>query len=330
MPEKRSALIVMLLAVAVLVAAWLATVIADPAPPTADQPEAVTTAVEWLVANNQNPDGGYGTDFSTGEPQSNIAATVDAVLAIGSAGIDPAVAHAGQNAGPIDYLAADPDALLTYTAVSGGATGKLIMALVAAGQDPRSFAGGDWVRTLQDQYDADSGAYSAEGGFNQALAMLGLATAGESIPDTAVSYLKRFQAADGSWDDGFGTLQNPDTTALAIMALLAAGVPAGDPAVAGAQAFLAAAQLPTGGWEYGPGLGENANSTAFAIQALIALGEDVATTSGPWSKDGASPRDVLLGYQSAGGAFQFAGADDFFATVQSIPAAAARPFPPRP
>ncbi|MEW5985313.1 MAG: hypothetical protein AB1791_01620, partial [Chloroflexota bacterium] len=92
-----------------------------------------------------------------------------------------------------------------------------------------------------------------------------------------------------------------------------------------------AAQLPTGGWEYGPGFGANGNSTALVIQALRALGEKLARPDSVWAKEGVSPLISLLVWQGANGAFQadFGSGrfDDFFTTVQAIPAVASRPYP---
>jgi hypothetical protein len=268
------------------------------------------TAAAWLVETHQNGDGGYASFSSgAGAAPSDVGGTVDALLALGSAAADVSV--------PLDYLRQRPDDLVAYAAADGGSAGKLILALNAAGADPRDFAGVDFVAQLQDQLAPD-GSYAVFNAFGQALAILGLSAAGEPVPDTAVAYLTALQATggdlDGSWDDGFGTAGNVDATALALMALLAADVAADAPAVARAADFLARVQLP-GGWEYAAGFGENANSTALAIQALRANGADAA-----------QPLNALLGWQSDSGAFQadFGSGrfDDFYATVQALPAAA--------
>ena len=206
---------------------------------------------------------------------------------------------------------------------SGGNAGKVILALVEAGQDPRSFAAIDWVEMLLDQY-SPSGPYNTADAFNQSLAILALTAANEPVPDASVHWLKDQQAEDGSWDDGFGTLQNPDAAAMAILALAAAGSSADDPARVKAIHFLADSQLPSGGWEYGLGFGENANSTALVIQALDAAGEDYRAEDGAWSQGGNTPINSLMSYQNSNGAFQAdfgqGPVDNFFATVQAIPA----------
>jgi hypothetical protein len=287
-----------------------------------DQATAVESAVSWLINTHQNEDGGY-TSFSGGAglAPSDVGGTVDALLAISSSGHD-AVA-------PLDFLRQNPGDVAAYAATDGSTAGKLLLAVTAAHQKPRDFAGLDLVDLLR-QHEQPSGQFGVDNAFGQSLAILGLAAAGELIPETAVSWLLDLQAGDGSWDDGFGTAGNSDATAMAIMALVAAGGPDTE-GMDAAVDFLAQAQLPDGGWEYGPGFGLSLNSTALVTQALAAIGVDIADADGAWAVDGRSPLDVLLDAQSESGAFHadFGDGpfDDFFTTIQAIPALAGQPFP---
>ena len=295
-----------------------------------DQREALEKGVAWLIENNQNPDGGFGTDFNTGLPASSPAGTLDPILAISSAGYNPDAHYYGQQNSPIEYLKNNVEGLATYVEESGGSAGKTVLALVAANQNPRDFAGEDWVLMLTNQYTG-TGQYNTNDAYNQSLAILGVAAVNEAVPGDAVSWLKDQQSDDGSWGDGFGTTQNADTTAMAIMALSAAGITPGDVALDKALGFLKTAQLPTGGWEYGSGFGENANSTALVVQALAAVGENFFDDQGAWAKNGTSPLTALLKWQNKNGAFQAdfgqGPADNFFATVQSLPAVTGKSFP---
>lgn len=285
-------------------------------------PAAAARAADWLVATHQNDDGGFSS-FSTGAgaAPSDAVGTIDAL---------PALVAAADPAPALDYLRADSAALQAAAAGDGGQAGKIVLALVAAGVDPAAFAGHDYVADLA-AHLGDDGAYAADP-FKQSLAMLGLVAAGQEVSAPAVAWLEGSQGAGGSWDDGFGTLDNADATAMAVMALLAAGRAADDPSVAAAVDFLAGSQMAEGGWGYGAGLPAGANSTAVVLQALLALGEDITATEGRWARAGGSPLEALLAFQGDSGAFQAdfgdGPADDFYSTVQAIPAAAGRALPP--
>jgi hypothetical protein len=290
-----------------------------------DQSTAISQAADWLAANHQNDDGGYSS-FSGGAnlADSDPVGAMDALLALSVSG-DSAVIAA-----PLAYLREQAETLAAYTAFGGGASGKTLLVLAAVGENPRDFAGYDFVALLTDQLGAD-GAYSVETPFEQSLALLGLAAVGETAPDTAVQWLKDQQSDSGAWGDGYGTDENVDATGMAMMALVASGEAVGGEALTRAASFLAASQLADGGWEYGPGYGGNASSTALAMQALSALGEDFYTPGGAWDKEGQTPLLALLSYRSDSGAFQadFGSGpfDDFFTTIQAVPALTGRPYP---
>ncbi|MFQ5614046.1 MAG: prenyltransferase/squalene oxidase repeat-containing protein [Anaerolineae bacterium] len=301
------------------------------APPFPDQRLAAIAAVNWLVTNHQNDDGGYSS-FSAGANQnpSDVGGTLDAMLAIAASGNTVARPFPGKSKSPVDYLRDNITATASYAATDGGQAGKLVMALVAANQDPRNFVGHDFVLSVTNHL-SPTGQFNVTTAFRQSLAMMGLSAVSETVPVTASQWLLSLQAGDGSWDDGFGTPRNADTTAMALMALLAGGAAPTDTPIVSATNFLSETQLSSGGWEYGTGLGESVNSTALVLQALSALGEDFYTAGSPWAKGTDTPLTALLNWQSATGAFQAdfgAGRfDNFFSSVQAIPAATGKPYP---
>lgn len=303
----------------------------------ADQRDAVARAAAWLVATHQNEDGGYsGFSQGAGQAPSDVAGTTDAILALSSAGFDPAAPAPGHDNTPVGYLQQQAADAAAYAAIDGSTAGKLVLALAAANQNPRDFEGEDFVLALTNHL-SPTGQYGVNNAFNQSLALLGLSAANEPAAPEAVDWLLAQQATgeglDGSWDDGFGTAGNVDATAMAVMALVASGEPADGEALARAADFLARTQLESGGWPYAPDLAESANSTALAVQALRALGLDFYSAESPFAQNGVTPLQALLAWQSPAGAFQadFGSGrfDDFFATVQAIPAAAGRAFPLR-
>ena len=296
-----------------------------------DQRHSATAAVNWLVATHQNDDGGYSS-FSSGANQapSDVGGTLDAIIAIAATGHNPAATYPGKSSNPVTYLHNSADDLATFAATGGASNGKAILALTAVNQDPRNFMGYNFVISLTTQL-SPTGQYNAQTPFEQSLALLGLAAAHQTAPPEASQWLTEQQAANGSWDDGFGTADNADATALAIMALIAQGEPITGTTLTAAQDFLANSQLSDGGWAYAPEFGGNANSTGLVLQALSALGQDFYRSNGPWSQNGHTPLIALLTYQSSSGGFQsdfgFGPFDDFFTTVQVLPAVTGKAFP---
>jgi hypothetical protein len=286
--------------------------------------EQLTTAIDaaatWLATTHQNADGGYSS-FSVGADQapSDIGGTLDALWGLSMAGADTSA--------PIAYLETNADQLADFVAQDGSTAGKALLALAPTGRALDDFAGLDLVLAVTGHL-SPTGQFGVNTAFNQSLAMMGLAVAGQDVPEEAAAWLADQQATEGdlagSWDDGFGTAGNPDSTAMAMVALLVSGRPAYLPAIEAGLSFLEQAQLPTGGWEYGPDFGENANSTAMVILALSLLGEDLTSADSRWVQDGIDPVTALLSWQGESGAFQadFGDGrfDDFFSTAQSLAA----------
>jgi hypothetical protein len=124
-----------------------------------DQRLSVVQAVNWLIAAHQNEDGGYSS-FSGGAglAPSDVGGTLDAMLAISSGGYQPADSLA--------YLQANSADVVAYAQTDGSTAGKLVLALAAAGQNPRDFAGEDFVAILSGHLQE-----SALPPFGQALAI---------------------------------------------------------------------------------------------------------------------------------------------------------------
>lgn len=256
------------------------------------------------IRSQQQPGGGYAS--SPGQ-------TMDAIYALRSAGYDPAKDSVG-GLTPVDYLRANAAAL-----TSPGAAAKGALAAKALGLDPKAVNGVDLPGLVAAAYDPDTGAYASDD-FSQSIAMIGLACTGHPVEARAIDALRATQVeTDGGW--GFGGGSDPDTTAVAIQALVATGVPATDPALVQALAYVKASQGNDGGWGFDPSE-SNASSTAYVVQALIALGEDPQAAA--WEKGGVTPLEYLLSEQNADGSFK--GFDPAYATNQALPALAGRTF----
>ena len=283
--------------------------------------EAANTAVAYM-RTLQNADGGFP---GFGE-ESSPGTTLDAVFALVAAGVDPLDVTTDGNS-PADYLAANAD---TYSADAGGAA-KLMLGVVLMGLDYTDFGGTngglDLPSVLEGHLAEDpaTGVYGLDL-FDQAFYLLALTAAGEPIRPAAVDYLASLQLDDGGWEFGPEFGSDTNTSAMAVQALLAAGVSPDDAVVERAVEYLHSAQHDSGGFGFLAGLEPDAQSTAFVIQALVAASEEIGP-GGPWERV-ATPLAALLSFQnSETGAFQFEGVDSPFATFQSVPGLMLAPFP---
>ena len=270
--------------------------------------------LSWIV-EQQEDNGGFG----------GASGTADIVVALGSAGVDARSVQSGLGQTPVDYLITQ---VPTYSA-DGGEVGKLVMAAVATGEDPRNFGGYNLVISLT-QHLSPTGEFGTTSHFRHALAMLGLAAADETVPLTSTQWLKDQQLPDGSWGWA-GDPGDTDTTAAAIQALLAAGEGPDSPPIVDALAYLASIQGDDAGFCYAPvwGTQSNADSTAAAVQALLAAGEDLEN----WTVNGRTPLNALRSFQKSDGAFVYewggwgGPVDNIMATYHAVPALLGRPHP---
>jgi len=278
------------------------------------------------IASKQRPNGAIPA-FSP------VGSTADAVVSLVAAGVGrPTIDRA------LDYL----ERKVRRDKVEGvGLQAKVVLAVVAAGGDPRRFGGTNLVRAIRtmEQPDGRLGATTAV--FDQALGILALVAAGRTPSDASLAWLADAQCGDGGWqydepagpgddehcssgasDDYFTSDTN--TTGMAVMALEAAGgpAPAADPV-----AFFDALQDPDhGGWGYTWGYQTtDANSTALVIQAYAALGVELPS--------GAMHALRSLQYLRCG-AFAFTfnpdgsrTGPDLGATIGAVPGLLREPFP---
>jgi len=312
--------------------------------PTLPQSAAAQASAQWLA--RQLTPGGWVPNASD---QPSPSFTVNTVLALAAARVDPAGVHAA-----LAYLATDVDGYVTQNGADGpGQLALLILAAEAGGADPTDFGGTNLVARLL-ATEQPSGLFGTEtqvanyaaGNYEQGLALQALGVAGVrggSRLAAAVHYLVDQQCADGGWSFtaqatdtcvvSATDFTGPDTnsTAQAVQGLAAQG--AVTPAVAsGALGFYAAGQDADGGWSYYPSSAgapqsTDPDSTAFVIQALVALGR---SPSGPDFVHGsADPVSALLAFQltsgPGAGAFESSyapGSPDVTASFQATPAVA--------
>ena len=302
-----------------VLAGVLLTLLVSPALAIADLP----AALDYLKSQ-QNADGGFGNGFS---PESGLGSTADVLLAIVALGGDVASFAQASNT-PLTYLAANAP-----SAVSAGDLSKLILVLVPAGENPRTFGGVDSVSKLEALARADGRIGGAADTFVSTLvAVVALKSVQRPIPAASLDLIRQAQQESGgwAWDGTAATAADTNTTAYALQALVAGGEPVDGPAATKALAYCDAIQNEDGGWPYqNPsdfGTATDANSTAVTVQAILAAGQDPAGAR--WtSAGGMTPYDALDGLQNASGAWAWKAdvpGDNLLATVQAAPARAGK------
>jgi hypothetical protein len=278
-------------------------VIAARANPESPQAQVISRGLAYLQSQQQADGGMVG--FSGVSDADTTARSVMAFISTGQR-VNEIVASSGNTM--LDYLSAQA---ITFTHdITGnlfpGRAGLLLTAISMAGENPTQFGGMDVIAELEASFHPETGVYSttAQQDFSsgqasdtsQAWALLGLSLAGEITPDEASQYLVDVQAEDGSW--GFG---DPDTTALAVTALLANGKMNGEEqAVQNALQYFRVTQLPSGGWRPSWDTDPlNADSTGWILQALISAGEDPSGEG--WMAEQGSPVQSLMDLQKPDG-----------------------------
>jgi Prenyltransferase and squalene oxidase repeat len=228
--------------------------------PARAQASEVSRGLQWLEAQ-QRPSGGFP---SAPDREAGSEMTCWSMLALAAAGKNPLdIARGGKS--PVDFLRAHID-----EAKDAGDVARTILALEAAGVDPRSFAGEDLVDRLLAQR-RDNGSYQGWPG-SSAYAVLALRAAGANdAAAPTVDWLRKVQSEEGGWGN---LAQSPSTAEItgAVLQVLTPGSAASDRALA----YLRKSKRPNGGFAPGNNLSANAQATAWASQGLLAAGKDPA------------------------------------------------------
>lgn len=253
-----------------------------------------------------------------------FATSAWAVMAIAAAGEDPDTWINGGDS-IVDYLRdnanhLDPDKATDWE--------RSILAIAAAGENPRDFGGIDYVDTLLGFYDG------TQIGDNTMLnddfwGILALKATGESL-STQIQNIKTFitnnQNSDGGWGWIVGDSSDADNTAAVVMALIAAGESASSSTITNALDYLKSQQQNDGGFT-SEGV-TNAGVNAWVINAIVAVGQSPVSTE--WRKSGNNPVGHLLSLQDTDGAFKWTSSlksNPEWMTAYAIPALLGKPYP---
>jgi hypothetical protein len=197
---------------------------------------------------------------------------------------------------------------------------RVILGATALNADPRDLSSTDAISELFATQDSDTGQFGASL-YAHAYALLALHNAGVELPQNAVDLLLETQTSDGSWPMNVGDSVDTNTTALAAQALVAAGE---TETAQRALSYYRAMQNADGGfpWQKPSDFGTetDANSTAVVVQALTALEAPMSE----WETEGGTPLDALTALQEGGsGGYQWQAAvpgPNVLATAQAVQA----------
>jgi energy-coupling factor transport system substrate-specific component len=266
------------------------------------------------LERSQASDGGFAAapDYRT-----NPAMTGWTMLGLEAAGRNPLDVRRGGRS-PVAFLRARIERLR-----STGDLERTILALDAAGRNPRRFSGRDLVAQLRSKRSGDG---SFQGQVNlTAFGVLALGAAGGSGSEIAgaAAWLRDAQNGDGGWGFNPGAPSDPDSTGAALQAL---AVASGGGALGSGVSYLRDSQRSGGGW----GLNEtgvtNTQSTAWAVQGLVAAG----VSPGSVQRGGKSPLDYLRARQASDGHYSYSSASDqtpIWVTAQALLAIKRKAFP---
>jgi len=310
------------LGVAVCLTCVLATGLVHPrgASAAADYPlDLNSSEIEGAVAyllDEQGSDGGIA----------GFAVSAWAVMALAAAEESAAVAEL------VSYLEDEVD---TNSFTEAAEWSRMILAIVAAGEDPEDFGGEDYVAGLMSTFEVEdeTGEDYVQIGDDELLnddcwGILALVAADVNVDSDIIDFLLEFQNSDGGWGIDIYSESDVDVTASAIMALIASGADSGETAIQEALTFLTDVQNSDGGFPEEDGGESNAASDAWAIMAIWAADGD--PNGSEWEQSGGNPVDHLLGLQDEDGFFNQTGGDSVnpeWMTCYAIPALLGTQYP---
>jgi len=275
--------------------------------------EPIHLALNYLKAS-QKDDGGFGDG----------GITEWVMMAVSAAGQDPRGWYRNGNI-PMDYLGSLPLTHNPYDWI------RMTLTLAAVGEDAKNFNGIDYLEKIKGHYkDGQFGDPSSLR--DDYWALLALVAGGEERSREARNsgqFILNHQNPDGSWSASTTGIETcADNTAVAMVALSAAGLPPDSEVFAKGIRYLKKVQGKDGGFSY-LFMPANAASDAWVLQALSAAGKDPSNF-----KTGAkNVLGHLLSLQQSDGSFKW-NADvansPLMMTAYAVPALLGKPYPIRP
>jgi hypothetical protein len=244
--------------------------------PAAAQAGSLARSLDYLSAHQDRVGGGFAVGGGT-----DPGYTAWAALAVSAAGEDTARWRRGRRS--LETALRRP-----LTRASLGDIEQATVAIAAAGMDPRVVGGRNLVREVLRAQGTDGTIgpdFSTTAWGILALSAGGLGRGSQAITSGAKA-LERVQRPDGGWSlTDEDPRSGPNTTAVAIQALVAAGRdPTTSAPLRRARLFLLSAQNPDGGFPPVVGGPSTALTTAWVALAIRSFGD--RSSLPPWDRAG--------------------------------------------
>ena len=214
------------------------------------------TGAGYLL-KHQRPSGGIA---EAGTRKANVSLTEWAAMGLRAAGRSPGSARRPGGRTMTTYLAHHASGWRNAFALERG-----ILAVVAIGKNPSSFAGRNLVRALRNRVDGNG----VIGGTQNSTywGVIALRAAGVPAPRRSLAVIRGAQRSNGGYSWSGSAAPDADDTSAAVMALQASGESCTAKSVTRAYGYLATAQTSSRGYGLLPGSAANSQSTSWAIQA---------------------------------------------------------------
>ena len=218
------------------------------------------TGADYLVTR-LTTSGGFA---EAGSSSASVGLTEWAVMGLAAAGRTPALMHRSGGHTPAQYLA---DNANTFT--DAPTMAKAILAVVAMGKNPASFAGKNLVALLRTKVDSANGRIGAYSNTTY-WGVLAFRAANADPPTRALDYIRNQQLSGGGFGWAPGTGADSNDTAAAVLALRSLGVACNWAVMNGAFTYLGSVQNGDNGYPLTIDGASDSQSTAWVVQARSA------------------------------------------------------------
>lgn len=184
-----------------------------------------------------------------------------------------------------------------------------ILALIAAGKNPKTFPNTDFISKLK-SFHAERQLGDPELLNDDIFGVLALISSGEDKSSALITDSKNFILASQKTDGSFPYSKSSErgdtnTTAMAITALIESGTSPNNDSILKARNYLKNSQNDDGGFPYDPaspwGHDSDASSDSWVINAIYKIGENPVS----WTKNGNTPLSHLSSLQNQSGFYSY-------------------------